>query len=136
MHEKKYAFHNSDEQWKEILTELEYHVLRNKGTEAPFKGKYTDFIDKGVYYCKGCDVQLFSSEQKFQSSCGWPSFDDEIAGSVQRKVDLDGTRTEIVCKNCDGHLGHVFLGERFTEKNTRHCVNSASIIFKSLGSDE
>ena len=132
MHEKKYAFHNSDEQWKEILTELEYHVLRNKGTEAPFKGKYTDFIDKGVYYCKGCDVQLFSSEQKFQSSCGWPSFDNELdSANIEQIQDksMGMVRTEIVCGNCGSHLGHIF-NDGPTVTGNRYCVNSISLVHK------
>lgn len=132
MHEKKYAFHNSDEQWKEILTELEYHVLRNKGTEAPFKGKYTDFIDKGVYYCKGCDVQLFSSEQKFQSSCGWPSFDNELDSANIEQIEdksMGMYRTEIVCGNCGSHLGHIF-NDGPTETGNRYCVNSISLVHK------
>ena len=132
MHEKKYAFHNSDEQWKEILTELEYHVLRNKGTEAPFKGKYTDFIDKGVYYCKGCDVQLFSSEQKFQSSCGWPSFDNELDSANIEQIEdksLGMHRTEIVCGNCGSHLGHIF-NDGPTVTGNRYCVNSISLVHK------
>ncbi len=132
MHEKKYAFHNSEEQWQEILTELEYHVMRNKGTEAPFKGKYTDFIDKGVYYCKGCDVQLFSSEQKFQSSCGWPSFDNELdSANIEQIQDksMGMVRTEIVCGNCGSHLGHIF-NDGPTETGKRYCVNSISLIHK------
>ncbi len=132
MHEKKYAFHNSDEQWKEILTELEYHVLRNKGTEAPFKGKYTDFIDKGVYYCKGCDVQLFSSEQKFQSSCGWPSFDNELDSANIEQIEdksMGMYRTEIVCGNCGSHLGHIF-NDGPTVTGNRYCVNSISLVHK------
>ena len=132
MHEKKYAFHNSDEQWKEILTELEYHVMRNKGTEAPFKGKYTDFIDKGVYYCKGCDVQLFSSEQKFQSSCGWPSFDNELDSANIEQIEdksMGMYRTEIVCGNCGSHLGHIF-NDGPTVTGNRYCVNSISLVHK------
>ena len=132
MHEKKYAFHNSDEQWKEILTELEYHVLRNKGTEAPFKGKYTDFIDKGVYHCKGCDLQLFSSEQKFQSSCGWPSFDNELDSANIEQIEdksMGMYRTEIVCGNCGSHLGHIF-NDGPTVTGNRYCVNSISLVHK------
>ena len=132
MSEKKYAFNNSDSEWKENLSELEYHVLRNKGTEAPFKGTYTDFIDKGFYYCKGCDVQLFSSDQKFQSSCGWPSFDDELdSANIEQIKDksLGMLRTEIVCGNCGSHLGHIF-DDGPTETGQRYCVNSISLVHK------
>ena len=132
MSEKKYAFNNSDSEWKENLSELEYHVLRNKGTEAPFKGTYTDFIDKGFYYCKGCDIQLFSSDQKFQSSCGWPSFDDELdSANIEQIKDksLGMLRTEIVCGNCGSHLGHIF-DDGPTETGQRYCVNSISLVHK------
>jgi peptide-methionine (R)-S-oxide reductase len=126
MSEKKYAFNNSDSEWKENLSELEYHVLRNKGTEAPFKGTYTDFIDKGFYYCKGCDMQLFSSDQKFQSSCGWPSFDNELdSANIEQIKDssLGMLRTEIVCGNCGFDDGP-------TETGQRYCVNSISLVHK------
>jgi peptide-methionine (R)-S-oxide reductase len=132
MSEKKYAFNNSDSEWKENLSELEYHVLRNKGTEAPFKGTYTDFIDKGFYYCKGCDMQLFSSDQKFQSSCGWPSFDNELdSANIEQIKDssLGMLRTEIVCGNCGSHLGHIF-DDGPTETGQRYCVNSISLVHK------
>ena len=132
MSEKKYAFNNSDSEWKENLSELEFHVLRNKGTEAPFIGTYTDFIDKGFYYCKGCDVQLFSSDQKFQSSCGWPSFDDELdSANIEQIMDntLGMLRTEIVCGNCGSHLGHIF-DDGPTETGQRYCVNSISLVHK------
>ncbi len=111
------------------LTREEEEVIVNKGTEAPFTGKYFAFWDKGTYVCKRCGTPLYRSETKFEGGCGWPSFDDEIPGAVKRIPDADGVRTEIQCAKCGAHLGHVFTGEGFTSKDTRHCVNSISIIF-------
>ncbi len=117
------------------LTEKEAEVILNKGTERPWIGELTDNKRKGTYICRRCNAPLYKSESKFDSHCGWPSFDDEIPGSVQRHADDDGRRTEIVCKNCEGHLGHVFLKEGYTAKNTRHCVNSISMKFIPEGKE-
>ena len=113
-----------------ILTPFELSVIEHKGTERPFTGEYTNTTDKGIYVCKRCEAPLYTSDAKFASHCGWPSFDDEIKCSVRRIPDADGRRIEIVCAACEAHLGHVFAGEGYTIKNLRHCVNSISMIFK------
>lgn len=118
------------------LTPEEERVIIQKGTERPFTGKYETFWEKGTYVCKQCGAPLYRSDSKFDAQCGWPSFDDEIAGAVKRIPDSDGMRTEIVCANCGGHLGHVFLGEGFTPKDTRHCVNSVSLEFIPAGAEK
>ena len=111
------------------LTPEESYVIERKGTERPFSGEYDDFYEPGVYICRRCNAELYRSDTKFDARCGWPAFDQEAPGAVNRLPDPDGMRIEIECANCGGHLGHVFVGERLTSTNTRHCVNSLSMKF-------
>ena len=129
---KDYKVQKSDDEWREVLSDLEYKVLIEKGTEYPGTGEYNIFMKEGIYNCRGCDNPLFTSDQKFESNCGWPSFDNAIEGSVEYKNDytLGMTRVEILCTNCGGHLGHVF-NDGPTESGKRYCVNSVSIDFKN-----
>lgn len=125
-------FNKTDEEWRKTLTPEQYYVLRQKGTEAPYKGEYTMTFEKGIYKCAGCGQELFTSDQKFESHCGWPSFDNEIGNGERVKKIVDTShgmvRTEIICARCGGHLGHIF-DDGPTKTGQRYCVNSLSIKF-------
>jgi len=118
-----------NEQKHNKLSPEERYVIESKGTERPFSGKYDNLFEAGTYTCRRCNAELYRADDKFDAHCGWPAFDQEVPGAVKRLPDPDGQRTEIECATCGAHLGHVFLGERLTERNTRHCVNSISMKF-------
>ena len=128
---KKYKVEKTEEEWKQILSEEQYKVLRKKGTEAPHTGEYNLHFENGEYHCAACKTKLFESNSKFESGCGWPSFDDAIEGSIEYVQDktFGMVRTEILCANCGSHLGHIF-DDGPTQTGQRYCVNSASIEFK------
>lgn len=128
--DERFTFIPIDQSLLNELNSQEKSVIIDKGTERAYTGEYTDNKKEGTYYCRQCGSPLYSSKDKFDSNCGWPAFDDEIPFAINRYPDADGTRTEIVCATCDAHLGHVFVGERLTDKNIRHCVNSISMVFK------
>jgi peptide-methionine (R)-S-oxide reductase len=116
------------------LTREEQRVIEGKGTEKPFTGEYDDFYPtEGTFICRKCNAPLFSAKTKFDAGCGWPSFDENFPNAIKRLPDMDGVRTEIECSNCGAHLGHVFVGEHLTDKNTRHCVNTVSLRFIPKG---
>ena len=117
------------------LTPQEEWVIVHKGTERPFTGEYDDFWQEGTYVCRRCNAPLFSSKSKFEAGCGWPAFDESYPNAIKRLLDADGRRMEIQCANCGAHLGHEFVGERLTDKNTRECVNSLSIRFVPQGQE-
>lgn len=132
MDEKKFIIRKNDQEWRAQLTEEEFEVLRKKGTERPYSGEYNSHDLKGTYCCKGCEAELFTSEQKFNSHCGWPSFDDELSGNriIKETDESHGMRRiEILCAKCGGHLGHLF-NDGPTESGLRYCVNSLSLSFK------
>lgn len=118
-----------------LLTNEEKRILEEKGIEAPFTGEYDNFFSEGTFICRQCNASLFSSKSKFDAHCGWPAFDENYPDAVKRLADAQGLRIEVQCANCGGHLGHVFEGEKLTEKNTRHCVNSLSIRFIARGKE-